>query len=296
MDLSRQFQDYLYTVKNTFETNSSFNYKVEKYGCIDKCTHLLNELNNLENDLNNLIQKSKTSSLFNEAHLKFTTIGSKIESSIKAIEKKILIVEKQDSVKYSSNKFEYKTITNSLNLLNIRLQNINGTYQKFLKTQGDTIRTIEKRKNNLVNNRFKKSKKSRDDMYSSLPDNDIEDNSNVNNIYGDGDDINLSNIQKTVSNSKNDDYYKERMNVVDYIEKSMIDLSTMFKMISQKINLQGEMLNKIDNDTVDSFNNLTMAENEIIQIKDSSKSNRKLILKIFAIILFFVITYIVFLS
>ena len=53
------------------------------------------------------------------------------------------------------------------------------------------------------------------------------------------------------------------------------------------------MVERISNDTDISYTHMVMAESEVIKLKDTVKDNRRLILKIFGIILFFVVIYIV---
>ena len=158
MNLTNDLHDYINVLNQTFNIQE-FKFKIEKYGYIDKCTQINQNLNDVSNQLKNLIQTSKTSSLFNETHLKFNRISKDIQDSIKFIEKTILTLENEDTKKYIRNKFEKKIIDNSIDLLKDKLSEIGASYQKFLKTQGDLIRQIEKRKANLVNTKRPKTKR-----------------------------------------------------------------------------------------------------------------------------------------
>lgn len=249
-----------------------------------RCSQILSETQEIDNNLQQLIQMSKTSSPFNDTHLKYSKIGQIIESSIKSNENQISLLEKKETK--NLNKYQSKIVYNTIDTLKIKLEDLSIRYQKFLKSQGDTIRTIEKRRANLINSESHKKKKKNNvsNMYSSLPEADYEeDNAGFNET-----------MQKYKSG--NNEYYQDRNTAVQHIEKAMNDLSGMFNRISQMIYRQGEMIERIDNETNISLNNVKMAQDEVIKLKDDVKSNRKLLFKIFAIIIIFIILYIIFVN
>lgn len=281
MNLTKGLHDYSNTINQTFNTQE-FRFKIEKYGCLDKCTQIMYQLKSVESQLKNLVQMSKTSSLFNETHLKFTKIGNEIESSLKIIEKSINKIANEDFHKYSKNNFEKKVVQNSIDLLQIKLENLGASYQKFLKTQAEMIRQIEKRKANLVNTKSKRPKPKNDDLYSNSTDAD-----------GENLPFTSNSSQLVYDKHDNSNYQVERSSAVQHIEKAMSDLNSLFNRVSEMVYRQRDMVERISNDTDISYTNMIMAESEVIKLKDTVKDNRRLILKIFGIIVFFVVIYIV---
>lgn len=282
MNLTKDLHDYLNIINQTFNTQQ-FKFKVEKYGCLDKCTQINQRLNELNQQLKNLVQSSKSSSLFNETHLKFNKIGNEIETTIRLIDKSISKLEKEDFNKYTKNSFEKKVVSNSIDLLKDKLSDINVSFQKFLKTQGDLIRHIEKRKANLVNTKAKRPKQ--DDLFST-------DDNEKSPFNQETDHMSLQQMDKDASSS----YQKDRSSTIQNIEKAMGDLTSLFNRITEMVYRQRNMVERISDDTDVSLTNMTMAESEILKLKDTVKDNRRLMLKIFLIIIFFVVFYIVFLS
>lgn len=250
---------------------------------MERCSQILTEITEANSNLKSLEQMSKTSSPFNDTHLKYNKIGQAIESTIKGLEKQLSLIETKE-LKHLNN-FQNKIVTNTVETLKMRLEDLSIRYQKFLKTQGDTIRTIEKRRANLVNSDSRKKNKRNniEDIYSSLPEQDPEDNTG---------------FQETVQSYKsgNNEYYKERNTAVQHIEKAMTDMASMFNRISQMIYRQGEMIERIDNETTISLSNINKAEHEVHELKKDVQSNRKLLLKVFAIIILFIVFYILFVN
>jgi len=283
MNLTKDLHDYLNIINQTFNIQQ-FNFKVEKYGCLDKCTQINQRLNELNQQLKNLVQSSKSSSLFNETHLKFNKLGNEIEATIRVIDKSISKLEKEDFDKYTKNSFEKKVVRNAIELLKDKVSDINVSYQKFLKTQGDLIRHIEKRKANLVNTKNKRPKQ--DDLFSS------EDNEKSPFNQDNEKSLSLQQMDKEANSS----YQKDRSTTIQSIEKAMGDLTSLFNRITEMVYRQRNMVERISDDTDVSLTNMTMAESEILKLKDTVKDNRRLMLKIFLIIIFFVVFYIVFLS
>lgn len=70
----------------------------------------------------------------------------------------------------------------------------------------------------------------------------------------------------------------------------------MFKRMRDLINEQEYAVMRIDQDVTDTQDNLDQAEKSLLQYLDSISSNRMLIIKVFAIIIGFIVFFIVFLS
>ncbi len=132
---------------------------------------------------------------------------------------------------------------NSLELLNSQLKNLTLKFNKFLQSQSQIIKSVEQRRNNLSGgiNTLKKNKN--EYVYTSLPNNDYY---NENDNQKDQDDLlELENQQTTIQfNSNKNAYYQERSNAVNYVERMMNDLSSMFSRISQIAYEQRSMIEK----------------------------------------------------
>ena len=123
------------------------------------------------------------------------------------------------------------------------MKNLTLKFNKFLQSQSKIIKSVEQRRNNLSGgiNILKKNKN--EYVYTSLPSND---NYNDNDNQKDQDDLlELENQQTTMQfNSNKNAYYQERSNAVNYVERMMNDLSSMFSRISQIAYEQRSMIEK----------------------------------------------------
>jgi syntaxin 5 len=109
-------------------------------------------------------------------------------------------------------------------------------------------------------------------------------------------DVGLSSQSTMTTTTNRNQYYQDRTNAVHSIEKTLGELSSMFTRLGQMVYEQRSMIEKIDNNTDISLSNIEMGERELIKIRIDVSSNRGLIIKIFFIIIFTSVVYILFFS
>ena len=69
----------------------------------------------------------------------------------------------------------------------------------------------------------------------------------------------------------------------------LADLTNMFGKMSEMIRNQGETLTKIEDDVEAGHDNVNEGAKEIGKLYEITKGNRSLIIKVFAILIFFII-------
>ena len=102
------------------------------------------------------------------------------------------------------------------------------------------------------------------------------------------------------------DYLHERAQAVQDIEAHMTELGSIFERLSTMITEQGEMIDRLDDNLDAAEVNVNMGYQEIVKYgqnvyemdKDlkSSFSNRSLIMKLFGVLIFFIIFFLIFLA
>ena len=102
------------------------------------------------------------------------------------------------------------------------------------------------------------------------------------------------------------DYLHERAQAVQDIEAHMTELGSIFELLSTMITEQGEMIDRLDDNLDAAEVNVNMGYQEIVKYgqnvyemdKDlmSSFSNRSLIMKLFGVLIFFIIFFLIFLA
>ena len=102
------------------------------------------------------------------------------------------------------------------------------------------------------------------------------------------------------------DYLHERAQAVQDIEAHMTELGSIFERLSTMITEQGEMIDRLDDNLDAAEVNVNMGYQEIVKYGQnvyemdqdlmSSFSNRSLIMKLFGVLIFFIIFFLIFLA
>ena len=280
MNVTKEFYDYVSNIKTDIKP---FSFKCEKYSPMHKCIRLLKQINEADNNIKQITSMSKKSSAFNDHHLKFSSASSNIQRKLIEIDNEMKMLKNKDIKNTPLNKYEKFTINNSLEILNLRTGQLTYNFKKFLVKQSELIQKVEKRKTKLSCSRTTTSN------YNEFV------NSNENNKNEENDVLlNVNNTQ--IQEKKQSKYYESRLEEVKAIEKTMSTVSTMMKRIGEMIYGQGLMIDNISRNTDIAYDNVEKGSQEVKKMLDNVKGNRKLLLKIFLIIIFASVIYILFLA
>ena len=85
---------------------------------------------------------------------------------------------------------------------------------------------------------------------------------------------------------------QDRGEVVRGIESTIHEIAGMFQQLSSLVAEQGEMIERIDANIEESVANTNTAQNELLRYLSHVSSNRGLVLKLFGILVLFVIAFI----
>lgn len=91
-------------------------------------------------------------------------------------------------------------------------------------------------------------------------------------------------------------YHSSRSEAVQSVQRVIGELGQMFGKMAELVHSQEEMISRIDKHTDDALHNLTEGQSELLRYFHNISSNRSLILKVFSILIFFVVFFIIFLS
>ena len=283
MNITKEYNDYLNTVNCL---SSPYRFKYEKYSPMHKCSRLFRQIKEIENKLDQLLSISKKSSSFNNSHLKFSSATVNIKQSLVEVENEMKKIKEKD-LYLSHNNFSKQIINNSLDILNQKTSDISNKFQKFLQTQAETIRRIEKRKIIITNNNSSK-KINNYNEYTINYDNNKNNNE-------DDEDVLLNITGQTQTTMKRDDqYYSYRLNAAQGIEKMMGEISGMTNRLSQMVYEHSLMIENISQNTDIALGNVERGSKEIKDILENVKGNRSLLLRIFFIIIVVSVIYILF--
>ena len=91
-------------------------------------------------------------------------------------------------------------------------------------------------------------------------------------------------------------YATSRANAVQNVQKMIGELGQMFSQMGQMVAHQEEMILRIDQNVSDAHENVESGTEQLLQYYNHISSNRGLVMKVFAILIFFVIFFVLFLA
>lgn len=102
--------------------------------------------------------------------------------------------------------------------------------------------------------------------------------------------------QAMVYADETDQYLTTRAETMQNIESTIVELGGIFQQLAHMVKEQEEMVERIDANVVDAELNVESAHGEILKYFQSVTSNRWLMIKIFAVLIFFFIFFVIFLA
>lgn len=96
---------------------------------MQRFSQIMSQISDVKNNLETINKLSKTSSAFNDTHLKITKLSGIIDSSLKGIDKQISLIRDRECK--NLNNYQSKMVKNTSDALNIKLENLSISYQKF---------------------------------------------------------------------------------------------------------------------------------------------------------------------
>jgi syntaxin 5 len=93
-----------------------------------------------------------------------------------------------------------------------------------------------------------------------------------------------------------DQYIESRAETMKNIESTIVELGSIFTQLAHMVKEQEEIVGRIDNNVEDASTNIEAAHTEILKYFQSVTSNRWLMIKIFGVLMLFIIVFVVFMA
>eukprot|EP00475_Leptophrys_vorax_P036981 TRINITY_DN63229_c0_g2_i1.p1 TRINITY_DN63229_c0_g2~~TRINITY_DN63229_c0_g2_i1.p1 ORF type:complete len:383 (-),score=37.49 TRINITY_DN63229_c0_g2_i1:35-1183(-) len=93
-----------------------------------------------------------------------------------------------------------------------------------------------------------------------------------------------------------DSYMSSRSEALQNVETTIVELSTIFRDLATMVAQQGEMAIRIDQDMEDTLANVEGAQGALLKYLNNISSNRWLIIKIFFVLIIFLLIFVVFVA
>lgn len=92
-----------------------------------------------------------------------------------------------------------------------------------------------------------------------------------------------------------DAYLTHRAEAMQNVESTIVELGGIFQQLAHMVKEQGEMAVRIDENITETFSNVDSAQEQLLKYLKSITSNRWLVMKIFFVLMIFLIIFVVFL-
>ena len=102
--------------------------------------------------------------------------------------------------------------------------------------------------------------------------------------------------QQTSLLDNTDTYYRERLGAMENIESSISQLGQIFSQLAHLVHEQGEMIARIDSNVEHTSMNVEAAHHELLKYFNNISKNRWLIIKVFGVLMAFIVFFIVFMA
>lgn len=95
---------------------------------------------------------------------------------------------------------------------------------------------------------------------------------------------------------ESDNYVQQRAETMQNIESTIVELGGIFQQLAHMVKEQDEMVERIDSNVQDAEMNIEAAHGEILKYFQTVSKNRWLMIKIFGVLIFFFIFFIIFMA
>lgn len=99
-----------------------------------------------------------------------------------------------------------------------------------------------------------------------------------------------------LTQNREDSYLTNRAEAMQNVESTIVELGGIFQQLAHMVKEQGEMAVRIDENITETFANVDSAQDQLLKYLNNISSNRWLIMKVFFVLMIFMILFVVFLA
>lgn len=90
------------------------------------------------------------------------------------------------------------------------------------------------------------------------------------------------------------DYLRERADAMSTVESNIVELGTIFNKLAVMVSEHRDLVQRVEDNVEDANANINLSLNALVDTLTSLRTNRALFLKVSAILIFFIIAFIIF--
>ncbi|KAJ3425891.1 syntaxin-5 [Anaeramoeba flamelloides] len=243
--------------------------------------------------LADLSKLAKSTSLYNDPTLQIQTLTHEIKEEIQTLNRQLESVEILASHNKERQNRQTKQHTSEVvGSLKGQLANTTQTFQEVLLERTENLKKQQERRSKFIDNSsfFSVNNNTSGRKISYAIDENEANSSNlgfgIDIIENENNNFNNQNSMQTVS------YRESRVNVVEDIEKTIHEIGTIFSRLANLIQNQDTQIEWIDQNVDETLENIEQGEKELRKYLNGISSNRWLIFKIFAILIVFILIFV----
>mmetsp|Transcript_52494 Transcript_52494/g.122832 ORF Transcript_52494/g.122832 Transcript_52494/m.122832 type:complete len:290 (+) Transcript_52494:89-958(+) len=239
------------------------------------------EINQMSEKVAELRKMAKQKGIFNDKTSEIQDLTFDVKKELDQLQKKIEVLESK-AKGASSNRNYQAHASNIVETLKTRLLEVTKEFKEALESRTKALEQQDRRRqmysagSSTANNPFAQMQQR------PAPSGDASDLEGGALLPGGG-------AQQQL-------YHHSRAEAVQSVQRTIGELATMFQKMAVMVTSQQEMIQRIDQDVDDTLSNVESGQEHLLKYFHHISSNRWLIMKVFAILIFFVVFFIIFLA
>jgi syntaxin 5 len=235
--------------------------------------------------LDRLTKLAKRKSLFDDPSVEIQELTTVINQDIKNINNQIAVLQQFKDSANRNKQSETHTDT-VVNTLKNKLQKTTKGFTQVLEIRTENLKVQQREKENFTGSSLSPfSKRTMESpLYkpASAPESSPA-----------SDEVAIAMPQQALLITQ-DRYLSTRADAVQSIERTITELQLIFRQLATLVAEQGEQIERIDRDIDLTDKNVTNAHNQLLRYLTNISSNRWLMIKVFFVLIFFALVFIVF--
>ncbi|KAJ3428038.1 syntaxin-5 [Anaeramoeba flamelloides] len=283
-----------YSTNKTKNDNTNKNSKTKKNEFFQITSQIGKQIHLTCLKLSDLSKLAKSTSLYNDPTHQIQILTHEIKEEIQTLNRQLESVEILASHNTGKQNRQTTQHTNQIvGSLKGQLANTTQSFQGVLRERTENLKKQQERRSKFMDNSsffFSANNNTSSRKISYAMD---ESKTNSTNLGFDIDIIENTNNNFNSQNSLQTVSYREsRVNVVEDIEKTIHEIGTIFSRLANLIQNQDTQIEWIDQNVDETLENIEQGERELRKYSESIGSNRWLIFKIFAILIVFILIFV----
>lgn len=224
-----------------------------------------------------LRKMSRKKGLFDDKTNEIQALTAEVSRDMQTLQKKIEVLE-AESRGTGPNRSVQAHSSNMVSTLKTRLMEVGKDFKDALEDRTKSLEQQDKRRQLYATDR-------------PGPGNPFQKNSPAPRSVGNSDDL-----EGGGGMSAQTQYQNNRVDAVQSVQRTIGELAQMFQKMASMVTEQEEMIQRIDHDLDDTLDNVNNAQDNLLKYFKHISSNRGLIIKVFLILIFFVVFFVIFLA